>query len=844
MDREQIQKSSEHQNKSTKHISKQLRLLRESNTAWQAELIESLHQNRWRPGNLVDVQSFGNHLSRGVLSDRENMYQLIICHYLRFQEIEERQHTISEAYKKTFEWVFHDPEHGLPSIAETLSSGNRPTIHWDNFSEWLRGSNNLYWITGKPGSGKSTLMKFLYYDHRTMALAKQWSEPYDLVTAGFFFWNSGTNMQMSFKGLLQTLLHQCTKGHPEIIPQIFPDRWHNHIMYGGDLRAWTTPELVTALKDLMSIKRFRFLIFMDGLDEYDKEPAEIATFILELRQLATDNVKFCVSSRPWLVFEEAFKNVASLRVEDLTRPDIQFYVEAKLASNDQWRDLQKLLPEDTRDLMTELVEKASGVFLWIVLVVESILGGLRDGDSIEDLWRRLNQLPTSLEELFDKILRQLNPEYFMQACELFQLVQASAEDPLTLLHLSFHQDGYNAALKAQVEPIPHNQLVFRAETMRRRLLSRCKGLLEAPELVAHGHRAKVTYLHRTVRDFFRSPRVWGYVQDETPDFHVTASLCASYLRAMKSTPSGNLQSFWTLLNKCIKYARRWDQSKPESQIEYLDELKMVGEAYWNLNPSEGSPYSSSLEESIATADPGNGRWRYIMNRQQGATANLAPPDLENALTNYAGPSKKAAKLITANLSTAPNLLAIPHWTNTVYLTVQPLNPPVFLRSFFDYLFMLKFGSYITAKLNKELATHYKLDGQSLVARSLVDQDFEMVRELIKHGADPNTKQTQHETGWEFLLECIRDCPDSPVERKETLYTLVELFLDHGADPSVTVINKDSGVVILPLKKALMLYFECLGPERTAGLIQKVKTAKKRQKKPSRLRRSLRAIVGS
>jgi hypothetical protein len=32
---------------------------------------------------------------------------------------------------------------------------------------WLMGEENLYWITGKAWSGKSTLMKFFLNDNRT-----------------------------------------------------------------------------------------------------------------------------------------------------------------------------------------------------------------------------------------------------------------------------------------------------------------------------------------------------------------------------------------------------------------------------------------------------------------------------------------------------------------------------------------------------------------------------------------------------------------------------------------------------------------------------------------------------
>jgi hypothetical protein len=51
-----------------------------------------------------------------------------------------------DAYENTFQWVFE----------ENLQRS------WDSFPSFLRSKQDtLYWISGKPGSGKSTLMKFL-----------------------------------------------------------------------------------------------------------------------------------------------------------------------------------------------------------------------------------------------------------------------------------------------------------------------------------------------------------------------------------------------------------------------------------------------------------------------------------------------------------------------------------------------------------------------------------------------------------------------------------------------------------------------------------------------------------
>jgi hypothetical protein len=141
--------------------------------------------------------------------------------------------------------------------------------------------------------------------------------------------------------------------------------------------------------------------------------------------------------------------------------------------------------------------------------VLSLLEGLRDGDTIADLQARLLLLPSGLEELFEKMLRQLNPAYFEQASMYFQILRACTK-PLTLLSLSFAEEGLEKAISHKIRPETSEEQMFRAERMRRRLNSRCKGLLEAPAKGREMHKAIVQYLHRTVRDYIcRQDRTYG-----------------------------------------------------------------------------------------------------------------------------------------------------------------------------------------------------------------------------------------------------------------------------------------------------------------------------------------------
>ena len=60
-----------------------------------------------------------------------------LLYSLQFREMENRYEQISQAYQKTFEWVFR------PSI---------PGTAWANLASWVMSADPLYWITGKAGT--------------------------------------------------------------------------------------------------------------------------------------------------------------------------------------------------------------------------------------------------------------------------------------------------------------------------------------------------------------------------------------------------------------------------------------------------------------------------------------------------------------------------------------------------------------------------------------------------------------------------------------------------------------------------------------------------------------------
>lgn len=349
-----------------------------------------------------------------------------ILRSLHFNQIATRKSAIKKAHADTFAWSLNEERTPL--------------------AKWLASGSGVFWVEGKAGSGKSTLMKYLERQAETRVLLEKWAAGGPLIVATHYFWSSGITLQRSLLGLYRTLLFHLLVSQPDQVTKICPERLDVNAYHF--LQPWTLEELQECFDRLVTYGsstkvETKFCFFIDGLDEfrgendtYTESPRDLIKFIQTLSRC--DNIKVCASSRPWTEFKYAFRQTSRLRVEDLTAEDIRIYVEDELSSSPRYLELRSSQPLEADDFVTELRSHADGVFLWVYYVVRNLLQGLSKRDSIAILKQRLREFPDELEDYFAKMLQSIDKVYRTEVGEILQML-VSAQFPITVAHILMHR---------------------------------------------------------------------------------------------------------------------------------------------------------------------------------------------------------------------------------------------------------------------------------------------------------------------------------------------------------------------------------------------------------------------
>ena len=431
-----------------------------------------------------------------------------------------RRDEILKAQNEVMGWIWDDGEPTWAGYDQESSPG---------FVKWLQSEDRIFWIYGKPGAGKSTLMKQLTQSKQTFDLRPRGPKP--VVTVSYFFYELGQHQERQFKSLLMailsTLLQTLHNTDPRAVSSIMNILESQESRNQRDQKQpiWKDEQLQEALCQTLIVCQHSasLLLFVDGMDECEGDHRGQLDFLrtwIESSAKSKLSIKACIASRDETEIKLRLSRYPSLPVHNFTKANISAYVTRRLGN--AW-EMMSRQPDHTtakfdQGLIDALVKKAEGVFLWVDLVVTQLTLGIEEERTVEVLWMQLNEMPDGLRALYSRIVDKIPPRLLHDTANFLRLYDhdtnpdrtcrtqilephlftlwefcAATEDPSTAISCKAHfEDGF-------AEESTHRRQDLCA-TMKRRIQRSCRGLIFVED-TNNLPKAGVTLLHRTVKQF-------------------------------------------------------------------------------------------------------------------------------------------------------------------------------------------------------------------------------------------------------------------------------------------------------------------------------------------------------
>ena len=346
---------------------------------------------------------------------------------------------------------------------------------------------------------------------------EQWS------LAAFFFHDRGSEKQKTLVGMLQELLRSILQQIPALSRYVLSS--YLELVRSQRTRCpnWDFSSLKSALVSLIEQRhvKIRILLLLDALDEHQGDN-DILASLLKILVDKSDNervkLKMCLASRSWTVFQQHFGNCPGFSIHDHTKEDIMTYIRARLEPCGP-QEMHQSDHDNMTPLANLVATRASGVFIWVRLVVDLLAKGIQDGTPHRTLEEKVNKIPQELRDLYADTLRRIEPEYSSEALIMLQTTLCSFE-PLPLKVVIFISDinlnysSLNPAFNAG-----HWYEDFREQStssQKSRLASRSGGLLEVVQRnqsQSESGDLVVQFIHQTVKEYVQSaPKSLGLAQ--------------------------------------------------------------------------------------------------------------------------------------------------------------------------------------------------------------------------------------------------------------------------------------------------------------------------------------------
>jgi hypothetical protein len=357
-------------------------------------------------------------------------------------------------------------------------------------------------------------MKFLHDSPRTSEILTRWRQGRGQMSAWFFFNERGSYIEKSFEGLFRSIIRELISANEqlaELVLEVYLDRVKQTSKQKQEQKqTWHVQDLEYSLSAILSQRQQELdvLLFLDALDEYSGPPEMIAEFVQSLVQTTADSktkLKVLFSSRPWDAFVASFGRCPGFKMHEQTEGDMRVFVLDQLSTiptaTPSLSPPNASVDSPSRDIVSTIVDRAEGVFLWVKLVTESLVEAGPNATTPQ-LERLLQALPDGLEELYERTIERIPGSSRLEVFIVIEIVNRTPGS-MTVLEVVLAAScalgkTFQDCVDATRKRLPG--MDFQQEALR--LKNLCGGLIDAGHSCAD---STVQFMHQTVKDFVNRP---------------------------------------------------------------------------------------------------------------------------------------------------------------------------------------------------------------------------------------------------------------------------------------------------------------------------------------------------
>ncbi|KAF2226691.1 hypothetical protein BDZ85DRAFT_53212 [Elsinoe ampelina] len=369
------------------------------------------------------------------------------------------------------------------------------TCNWllenDTYKTWESEAGCL-WLKGKPGAGKSTMMKFIVDTMRRQRRKRT-------IIISHFFDARRPGLQKTRAGLLRALLYQLLIRAEDLLLDFLDRCLERRIDENCDLEdlVWHENILESELELIIqnASTTYSVIILVDALDECRGDvitTRSISVYLNDLCSITEDSehpLAVIVACRPWPEVMSGYDHI--ITVDECNIEDVRTAISHRLKG-------QELPQREVASIQRRIEERASGVIQWVLLVAARVVESTMNGADEETMIKVIDEAPQELYEIYGQLLATLSDDEAEKTRHIMQWV-CHARTPLSLddLRVALVMDTDHLASTAEGTVLLHEGCRS-AEKMGKRVKLLSRGLLETKSKDGRRH---VQFMHHSVREY-------------------------------------------------------------------------------------------------------------------------------------------------------------------------------------------------------------------------------------------------------------------------------------------------------------------------------------------------------